>query len=94
MTDQQYDNRYIIDAVIRDRRGVTTHVQINGKIYSVDDVIDWVRDKIYQVYTVSKEDKDRLVPVMVVSSGTNSFLRSAADPEKTDNLDWLPLATL
>lgn len=95
---QTYDNRYIIDAVIRDKEGRTTHVEIRGHIYKVEDVIEWINNSTYEIFTRKKESNQEgnfeLVPVKVIQEHGRSWLRSAADKSTSNNLDYLGLATL
>lgn len=80
---------YQLTGRIPNRKGVITHLQLNGiSVYPVKDIIGWTKDGIYTFFTVT-ETGER-TPVTVRGG---KFMRSKGNKTTVDNLDYLPVAS-
>jgi uncharacterized protein DUF3892 len=68
--------------------GVITHVGIGGKQETVQQVVDWVRNKVNDVYTNKAGTKVRVYAKPNASG--NSFLTIDLNDTRENNLDFLP----
>lgn len=81
---------YRITGAIRDKQGRITDVQLDGsQIYSVENIMKWIKDGLYDFYTQTPEN-----PSSAVSVRGKKFLITKGNETKVDNLDFLPLPAL
>jgi len=67
--------------------GVITHVGIGGKQETVQQVVDWIRNKTYDVYTNRGGTKVRVYEKQSVNG--KWFLTTNLDDTRENNLDFL-----
>jgi hypothetical protein len=79
---------YQIVCVKQDEREVITHVGIQGKIYTVKQVVEWINTNSHTFYTLEKGVRAKVYAKKHPVSG-NWFLQSSSDGVKFNNLDYL-----
>lgn len=77
-----------ITCVTQDNNGVITFVGIGGAKYSVQTVVNWLRNKTYAFYTYKKGYKAYVYPKQSLLG--NWFLTTEPDSTMSNNLDFLP----
>jgi hypothetical protein len=74
---------------VTQRNGVITHVGIGGVHQSVEQVVYWIQNGIYSVYTNKYGYKATVYPKRSYYSG-RWFLTTERDGTRENNLDFLP----
>ena len=83
---------YQIGSVIRDKKGVVTHVRIGDNLYNIPTLYD-LHQLGYRFYTSDDGIWQRDV-LLINKKGRKHYFATEADVKKENNLDYLPLARL
>ncbi|MGI0011357.1 MAG: DUF3892 domain-containing protein [Nitrosopumilaceae archaeon] len=79
-----------INCVKQDLNGVITHVGIEGKLYEVQLIVDWINFGIHGFYTLKDGKKAKVYASQQGPSG-RWFLTTHPDDTRENNLDFLPI---
>ena len=78
-----------ISCVIKNDKGVITHVGINGRRYLVENAVYWLQNKKYTLYTIKNDNRAEVYALQHYLTH-KWFLTTIPDNTLENNLDFLP----
>ena len=87
-------DRYWIQSVIRNKKGVITHCKIGDQLYNVQDLHKWYKELDFRFYTSQPERGTTEQEVYLVKTGKSVYFATEPDSKIENNLDYLPISRL
>ncbi|MGV8162428.1 MAG: DUF3892 domain-containing protein [Candidatus Nanoarchaeia archaeon] len=79
---------YQITCIKQDKEGVITHAGITGKLFTVQQVVEWINAKAYDFFTEVNGKKAKVYAHRRTDTG-HWYLISSPDGVTYNNLDYL-----